>query len=191
GCGGVHAGDGITLDVYEWETAGLIGPNGAGKTTTFELLSRFTRLDSGVVTFDGRDVTCLSPEARGRLGLIRSFQDAALFPTMTVEDVVHLALERVAPTRVVASVFGIAGNERRKQVRAGEIIRFMSLDRFRRKQIRELSTGTRRIAELACMVALQPKLLLLDEPSSGIAQRETERLGDLLSELKIRFGMTL
>lgn len=189
--GGVHAVDGISLDVRSGEILGVIGPNGAGKTTTFELLGGFTRPDAGVVWYDGRDITWLRPEDRARLGLIRSFQDAALFPTLTVVEVVQLSLERVAPTRVVSSILGLHGADRAKEERARHIISFMGLERFWAKQVRELSTGTRRITELACLVALEPTLLLLDEPSSGIAQRETEQLGRVLAELKERFNMTM
>jgi ABC-type branched-subunit amino acid transport system ATPase component len=105
--------------------------------------------------------------------------------------VIQLALERVSPTRIVSSTLGLHGLERAKERRARQIISFMGLDPFWSKQVRELSTGTRRIVELAAMVALEPTLLLLDEPSSGIAQRETEQLGRLLSEIKDQFGMTL
>ncbi len=189
--GGVKAVDGVSLEVRAGETVGVIGPNGAGKTTMFELLAGFTRADTGGVWFDGRDITWMSPEERGRLGLIRSFQDAALFPTLTVVEVIQLALERVAPTRIISSTLGLHGLERAKERRARQIISFMGLDPFWNKQVRELSTGTRRIVELASMVALEPTLLLLDEPSSGIAQRETEQLGRLLSELKDQFGITL
>ncbi|MFN2595092.1 MAG: ATP-binding cassette domain-containing protein [Actinomycetota bacterium] len=189
--GGVRAVDGVSLRVRSGETVGLIGPNGAGKTTTFELLGGFTRADSGAIVFDGLDVSHLNAEARARLGLIRSFQDAALFPTMTVEEVVKVALERVLPTRVVLSTIGLPVNERSKTEKARELIDFMGLDTFRTKQIRELSTGTRRITELACLIATEPTLLLLDEPSSGIAQKETEQLGRLLDQLKQQFDMTL
>ncbi|MGH9187662.1 MAG: ABC transporter ATP-binding protein, partial [Acidimicrobiales bacterium] len=172
-------------------TLGLIGPNGAGKTTTFELLGGFTRADEGQVFFDGQEVSRLGPEARGRLGLIRSFQDAALFPTMTVTDTVRLALERGAPTSFLGSALGFAGSERAKRDQARELIAFMGLDAYRDKQAQELSTGTRRITELTCLVALRPRLLLLDEPSSGIAQRETEALGRLLEDLKAQLDTTL
>ena len=182
----------VSLLVRTGETVGLIGPNGAGKTTTFELLGGFTRADRGVVLFDQRDVTRLGPEARGRLGLIRSFQDAALFPTMTVTEAVKLALERVTPTRFLSSVAGLTvGAERAKDRAARDLVGFMGLDAYRDKQIQELSTGTRRITEIACLVALRPSLLLLDEPSSGIAQRETEALGQLLANLKAQLGLTL
>ena len=191
GFGGVHAVDGVSFSVLAGETLGLIGPNGAGKTTTFELLGGFTKLDAGRVTFARRDVTLLGPEARGQLGLIRSFQDAALFPTMTVEETVMVALERVLPTNVVPSLLGWSRRERTKQRHARELVAFMGLDRYRDRQIAELSTGTRRITEIACLVALQPVLLLLDEPSSGIAQRETEALGQLLRDLKEQLGLTM
>lgn len=189
--GGVHAVKDVSLHVREGETVGLIGPNGAGKTTTFELIGGFTKADRGRVMFLDRDVSGLSPDARARLGLIRSFQDAALFPTMTVTESVMLGLERVRPTSFMLSLTGWAGGERGKERAARELVSFMGLDRYRDKQIRELSTGTRRITEITCLVALEPTFLLLDEPSSGIAQRETEALGGLLDNLKRDLGLTL
>jgi ABC-type branched-subunit amino acid transport system ATPase component/ABC-type branched-subunit amino acid transport system permease subunit len=189
--GGVAAVDDVSLDVRVGEVVGLIGPNGAGKTTTFELLGGFTRADGGRVIFNGEDVSSLSPEQRGRRGLIRSFQDAALFPTMTVLDAARLSFERVSPTSFFGSVLGLRGGERDKDRRARELVAAMGLDAYRNKQIQELSTGTRRITEIACLIALQPTMLLLDEPSSGIAQRETEALGHLLREIKEQLNLTL
>lgn len=189
--GGVTAVDGVTFDVRTHETVGLIGPNGAGKTTTFELLGGFTRLDTGAVHFGGRDITRLRPEQRGRLGLIRSFQDAALFPTMTVHEAVMLSLERRTPTRPVRSVLGLPDRRRDKDRQARDLLGTMGLGSYQDKQIRELSTGTRRITELACLVGLEPVLLLLDEPSSGIAQSETEALGRLLRELASTLDVTM
>src|SRR5204862_1249361 len=101
--GGLVAVDDVSFRVHAGETVGLIGPNGAGKTTTFELLGGFTRADTGRVVFDRRDISYAGPEERARLGLIRSFQDAALFPTMTVKETVMLAFERVQPTRFFSS----------------------------------------------------------------------------------------
>jgi ABC-type branched-subunit amino acid transport system ATPase component/ABC-type branched-subunit amino acid transport system permease subunit len=189
--GGVHAVQDVTFDVRPGEVVGLIGPNGAGKTTLFELIGGFTKADAGTVLFDGDDITRIGPEGRGRRGLIRSFQDAALFPTMTVIETVMLAHERTDPTRMVPALLGFSGADRRKEARARELVGAMGLYGFRNKQIRELSTGTRRITELACLVALEPTLLLLDEPASGIAQRETEALGDLLLRLKASLDLTL
>ncbi|MHB8464966.1 MAG: ABC transporter permease subunit, partial [Acidimicrobiales bacterium] len=189
--GGVRAVEDVSLDVYAGETLGLIGPNGAGKTTLFELLGGFTKADRGTVVFAGHDVSRLTPTQRARLGLVRSFQDASLFPTMTVLEVVQVSLERTAPTRFLPSVVGWPKAERDKQVRAREFVKMMGLHGYRNTSVRELSTGSRRIVELACLVALEPVLLLLDEPSSGIAQRETEALGDVLIRLKTELDLTL
>jgi ABC-type branched-subunit amino acid transport system ATPase component len=189
--GGVTAVNGVSFSVKAGETVGLIGPNGAGKTTTFELLSGFTSPDGGTVIFDHRDVTAQSPEARAKLGLIRSFQDAALFPTMTVLETVKLGMERVRPSGLLEAVSGVRLAERSRERRAREVVAAMGLDRYRDRQIQQLSTGTRRITEIACLVALEPTLLLLDEPSSGIAQRETEALGALLERLKAELALTM
>jgi ABC-type branched-subunit amino acid transport system ATPase component len=189
--GGLVAVDGVSLSVRENETLGLIGPNGAGKTTLFELLGGFNKRDSGRIVFEGHDITGLRPEQRAQLGLIRSFQDAALFPTLTVIETVELALERSAPTHFWSSVFGFSGTERAREARARQLIGMMGLDRFGKRQIAELSTGTRRIAELTCLIALEPTVVLLDEPSSGIAQRETEELGRLLGRLRGLLNMTV
>ncbi|MFY9586634.1 MAG: branched-chain amino acid ABC transporter ATP-binding protein/permease, partial [Actinomycetota bacterium] len=189
--GGVHAVDGVSFSIDAGETVGLIGPNGAGKTTTFELLSGFLRPDHGAVWFDGQDVTAFGPEARAQLGLIRSFQDSALFPTLTVTEAVAVATERSFPTRFASSLVLPSASERAKQELARDIVSLMGLDRYRAMQIQELSTGTRRITEMACLVATRPTLLLFDEPSTGIAQRETEALGDVIREIKSALGVTL
>ncbi|MET7780308.1 branched-chain amino acid ABC transporter permease/ATP-binding protein [Streptomyces sp. NPDC005388] len=189
--GGVSAVRNVTLEVVEGETLGLIGPNGAGKTTTFEMLSGFVVPDRGTVHFAGSDVTALAPELRAQRGLIRSFQDSSLFPTMTVREVLALTLERQHRTPVTASVLGMDRTARRRQTVADELIDYFGLGDYRGRTIGELSTGTRRIAELACMMSLRPRLLLLDEPSAGIAQRETEALGVMLRNLKNDFELTL
>jgi ABC-type branched-subunit amino acid transport system ATPase component/branched-subunit amino acid ABC-type transport system permease component len=189
--GGIRAVRGLSFDVRAGETLGLIGPNGAGKTTTFELVAGFVRPDAGTVRYRGVDITRRTPEARARMGLIRSFQDAALFPTLSVAECVALALERTSPTSVALGALGIAPGERRKVARADELLDWMGLSRFRASTVGELSTGTRRITEIACLVALQPEILLLDEPSSGVAQRETEALGELLVRLRAELSLTM
>jgi ABC-type branched-subunit amino acid transport system ATPase component/ABC-type branched-subunit amino acid transport system permease subunit len=189
--GALTAVNDVSLTIREGEILGLIGPNGAGKSTLFEVLSGFTRPDTGDITFAGRSITNLSPEARGRLGLIRSFQDSALFPTLTVLETLELAQTRVAPTRFVPALIGLGGQDRRKTHRARELASLLGLESYASHQILGLSTGTRRIVELACLIALEPKLLLLDEPSSGIAQRETEALGEVLLRLKHHLDVTL
>ncbi len=189
--GGLRAVDNVTIELRAGETLGLIGPNGAGKTTLFELLGGFAQPSSGTVEFLGADVTRKSPSSRASLGLIRSFQDAALFPTLTVLDCVELALEHDDPTRFVRSFLGGGAAHRRKQERAKELVAMMGLNRWRDKPTAELSTGTRRVVELACMIALDPVVLLLDEPSSGMAQRESEMLGEILTPLKQQLDLTL
>lgn len=189
--GGVSAVRNLTLEVIEGETLGLIGPNGAGKTTTFEMLSGFVVPDHGTVHFADSDVTGLAPEQRAQRGLIRSFQDSSLFPTMTVREVLALTLERQHRTPVTASVLGLDRTARKRRTVADELIDYFGLGDYRGRTIGELSTGTRRIAELACMMSLRPRLLLLDEPSAGIAQRETEALGVMLRNLKKDFELTL
>jgi ABC-type branched-subunit amino acid transport system ATPase component/ABC-type branched-subunit amino acid transport system permease subunit len=189
--GGISAVKNVSIEVRRGEIVGIIGPNGAGKTTLFEILGGFNTPDSGVVAYAGYNITASSAERRAELGLIRSFQDAALYPTMTVLDAVRLSLERTDPTRLAPALLGLRGAERRKDATAREIVSSMGLDEYRNKQIREISTGTRRITELACLVALEPVVLLLDEPASGIAQRETEALGGLLRDLKEALDLTL
>jgi ABC-type branched-subunit amino acid transport system ATPase component/ABC-type branched-subunit amino acid transport system permease subunit len=189
--GGVTAVDDVSFEVRSREIVGLIGPNGAGKTTTFELLAGFTRPDRGTVRFDGEDVSGWSPEARSAAGLVRSFQDAALFHTLTVHDAVVVALEVDEPTTFVSAVLGRRGSERRRATAADAILDRFGLAPYRDRRIQELSTGTRRIAELACLVAQRPALLLLDEPASGVAQREIEQLGGVLRALRDDHALTM
>jgi ABC-type branched-subunit amino acid transport system ATPase component len=103
---------------------------------------------------------------------------------MTVADTLLLSLERNAPTHAWRGVFGLPDHNRSRRRRADELIEMLRLGDYRDRQIRELSTGTRRITELACLIGMQPKVMLLDEPSSGIAQRETEALGALLADVR-------
>jgi ABC-type branched-subunit amino acid transport system ATPase component/ABC-type branched-subunit amino acid transport system permease subunit len=189
--GGVQAVDGVSLEVRRGEILGLIGPNGAGKTTTFELLAGFTRADSGHVHLAGADVTRWPPESRAAAGLVRSFQDAGLFATLTVHDALVVALEGEHPTTFLAAITGRRREERRRTAAADGLVERFGLATYRDTRIQELSTGTRRIAELACLVAQRPVLLLLDEPASGVAQREIEALAGLLTGLRRDHDLTM
>jgi ABC-type branched-subunit amino acid transport system ATPase component len=122
---------------------------------------------------------------------VRSFQDARLFPTMTVLETVMLAQEGRLPTTLFAAAVGSQELELPKRRQARELVAAMGLEPYAHTQVQELSTGTRRIAELCCLVATQPRLLLLDEPSSGIAQAETEALSRLLRRIREQLAATL
>jgi ABC-type branched-subunit amino acid transport system ATPase component len=192
--GGVRALEGMSMSVGEGEIVGLIGPNGAGKTTLFECLAGFTAPLRGKVTLLGRDVTKIRPEERARRGLIRSFQDARMFESLTVFQTVLVASEKQHPSHLLPNLFSLPRSRRVEDGKAevaDHFIELMGLMPYRDKQIAELSTGTRRITELACIIALEPKVLLLDEPSSGIAQREVEALGALLLRIKDATGCTM
>ena len=189
--GGVHAVDGVDFEVRVGETVGLIGGNGAGKTTMFELLGGFVAPDSGTITFHGVDITKKNAEKRARLGVIRSFQDAALFSTFTVRDAVLVALERRHRTKVLPALLGLRRHEKAQRIRADELLSMCGLSDYSDAVVSTLSTGTRRITELACMIALDPELLLLDEPSAGIAQRETEALSSVIRTVKEQLGTTV
>ena len=186
--GGVTAVDSVDIDLHQGQILGLIGPNGAGKTTLFDLITGFTPMDAGRIVFQGQDVTRLGAWERAALGLGRSFQDARLWPSLTVEESIAVALHDEAEIQAAfPALMGlprVAESEEDLTEKVDDLIDLMGLSAFANKFISELSTGSRRIVELACMLGHRPSVLLLDEPSSGIAQRETEALGPLL--LRIR-----
>ncbi|MDA8366303.1 MAG: ATP-binding cassette domain-containing protein [Actinomycetota bacterium] len=190
--GGVAALDDVSLSVAPGEILGIIGSNGAGKTTLFDVCSGFTVPDSGHVAMEGREITRLSPARRASQGLGRVFQDARLFPSLTVADTLATALEQSVPVRdPLAEALGLSAvvhSEEAIRDRVEELLVEMGLERYRDSFISELSTGTRRVVELACAVAHRPKVLLLDEPTSGIAQRESEALGELILGLREQTG---
>ncbi len=186
--GDLKAVDDVSFSVEAGETLGLIGPNGAGKTTVFELVSGYLRPEAGTVMFDGVGITGLPPEARSRLGLVRSFQNASLFPTMTPREIVFLACKSAAGR---SFVLGGSRVERDVEDRAGEALAAFGLGAVADQPVSLLSTGSRRLVELAANVALRPRLLLLDEPSAGIAQAETEALGEVIAGIRDAYGITL
>jgi ABC-type branched-subunit amino acid transport system ATPase component/ABC-type branched-subunit amino acid transport system permease subunit len=193
--GGVRAVNGVSLTVAPGEILGIIGSNGAGKTTTFDLCSGFLAPSSGRIFLDGFDVTRDSAATRARRGLARTFQDARLFPALTVAETLSVALERHIVVRdPMASTLGLYAardSERQLARTVDELLELMRLERYRDAFVSELSTGTRRVVELACALGHQPRVLLLDEPSSGIAQREAEALGELLLDIRERTGASL
>ena len=193
--GGVQAVDRVSLAVAPGEIVGLIGPNGAGKTTLFDLVSGFLRPSGGAVLLDGAELTGLSPERRAARGLGRSFQDARLFPAMTVEETIAVALERWVdvrdPFNAALRLPVFQDSEADVRERVDQLVELLGIDAFRSKFVRELSTGSRRVVDLACVVAHAPSVVLLDEPSSGIAQREAEALAPLLRRIRDTLGAAL
>jgi branched-chain amino acid transport system ATP-binding protein len=193
--GGIRAVDDCDLVLRDGEILGLIGPNGAGKTTIFDLVSGFLVPDGGRIVLDGTDITTMAPDKRAWLGLGRSFQDARLVPSLTVAENIAIGLERHLDVRDhVAAAMGLPGVVRLEEDVAwtvADLVELMNLGAYRDKFVRELSTGTRRIVDLAMSIAHDPRVLLLDEPSSGIAQRETEALGPLLQRIRQEAGCAL
>jgi branched-chain amino acid transport system ATP-binding protein len=193
--GGISAVDDVSLTFAAGEIVGIIGPNGAGKTTLFDAISGFVRTDGGTVALDGRDITRWSPETRARNGLGRSFQDSRLFESLTVTETLSVALERwVQGGDPINAVFRLPAHQVTEAAigeRVDELIEMFGLDAFRHKLLRELSTGSRRVVDLACVIAHGPSVVLLDEPSSGIAQREAEALVPLLRRIRDHLDATL
>jgi branched-chain amino acid transport system ATP-binding protein len=197
--GGVRALDGVSFDLRPGEILGFIGPNGAGKTTLFDVISGYTPADSGTIRLLSRgrmvDLHDVPTHIRSWRGLGRSFQDGRLFPGLTVHEAVAVALEQHVEVRdpIAASLHlpTVGDSEKRVNARVDQLIDLLALGAYRDKFVRELSTGTRRVVDLACVLAQGPTVLLLDEPSSGIAQREAEALAPMLRRVRDQLGASL
>ncbi|MFN2465079.1 MAG: MFS transporter [Candidatus Dormibacteria bacterium] len=193
--GGIRALDGVSLNLRQGEVLGIIGPNGSGKTTLLDVISGYQKPDSGTIMYEGVDVTAMAPHERARRKLIRRFQDARLFPSLTVYESILVAQDQrleVRNTLLNAAGLPMARRaERRARVRADRLIELLELGAYRDKFVRELSTGLRRITDLAFVLAAEPKVLLLDEPSSGVAQSESEALAPLLRRVKYETGCSI
>jgi ABC-type branched-subunit amino acid transport system ATPase component len=195
--GGLQVLDGVSFHVDKGEIVGLIGPNGAGKTTLFDVISGFHRPARGHIWFQDVDLVEAKPFQRAWLGMGRTFQTARLFQNETVLDVVKTACHRRMSGGAVKGLLAGAVGSRASMLaeadvheQAKAIVERIGLADYAIKQCSELSYGTLRLTELATILAMQPELVLLDEPSSGIAQRETEALAPLLLELRDELGAT-
>jgi ABC-type branched-subunit amino acid transport system ATPase component/ABC-type branched-subunit amino acid transport system permease subunit len=192
---GVMALDKVSIELRRGEILGLIGPNGAGKTTLFDLVSGFLVPDEGRVLLRDQDLGGLRPAERARQGLARSFQNSRIFPSLTVHQTLCVALDdelRVwDPVAASLHLPTVARSERRLGARADALLETMGLTDFRDKFVADLSTGSRRIVDLACQIGAQPSVILLDEPSAGIAQRETEALVPVLLRVRDLTGASL
>ena len=192
--GGVQALRGASFEVHLGEILGIIGPNGAGKTTLFDVVSGFVAPDAGTIELEGQDVTGMPAARRSQLGLARSFQNARLFPTLTVRENIAVFLERQAVQNPLAGALqlpNVRKAESRISQRVSGFIELLGLEAFEDKFVGELSTGSRRIVDVAGVMAQQPRVLLLDEPTSGLAQAESEALGPLMTRIVKEIGCAI
>lgn len=179
---GLTATDDSSLDVVEGELHALIGPNGAGKTTLINLLSGELQPDAGSIVFDGRDITRTAVHERASSGLVRSFQITSVFPELTALQNVMLAVQALAGHSF--SFLGDVRKDRRLMEPALEALRVVGLADSARRLVANLAHGARRQLELAMVLALEPRLMLLDEPLAGMSGAEAEAMIELLGRLK-------
>jgi ABC-type branched-subunit amino acid transport system ATPase component/branched-subunit amino acid ABC-type transport system permease component len=191
--GGIRAVDAVTLEVNKGELVGLIGANGAGKSTLMNAVSGFVHA-TGQIYLLGRDISRLAPHRRHEAGLGRGFQDARLYSDLTVLETLMVALEARERSRVIPSIVGLPpspASERRKRASARDLIDLLGLGRYADHFICDLSTGTRRVVELGCLVAGNARVVMLDEPTGGLAQRETEAFGPLIVRIRRELGAAM
>jgi branched-subunit amino acid ABC-type transport system permease component/ABC-type branched-subunit amino acid transport system ATPase component len=189
--GGMVAVDHVSLTVEPGEIVGLIGPNGAGKSTLLDAVSGRVRTDGGRIRAFGVELTPLPPEMRAHVGVSRSHQDARLYPGLTVREAVQVALGRTRRSGYLATMVGapwVRAAERAMEDEAAAVIERFGLTAWADTLAGELSTGTRRICDLALQVATGPRILLLDEPTAGVAQRDAEAFGPLIRRLRDELG---
>ncbi len=190
--GGLTAVDDVEFRAMPGEVIGLIGNNGAGKSTLLNAIGGYVPA-KGTVQLLGRDVSRAKAFQRARRGLGRTFQAAKLYPELTVRDTVQLALEARDASSFWGSLLWVPSvkPERKKYAEARELIDFLGLGRYADRYVAELSTGTRRIVELATVLAVAPRVICLDEPTAGVAQREAEAFGPLILRIKDELHATL
>ena len=191
--GGRTIVDGVSLTVQPGEIVGLIGTNGAGKTTIVNAVSGFVP-SSGRIELFGQDVSDMAAYRRSRLGQGRAFQNARLFASLTVRETLMVALESRQRSLLLPSLLALPPSPRaesRKRREADEIISYLGLGRYADALMGELSTGTRRIVELGALIALDSRLMLLDEPTAGVAQKETEAFGPLIETIRSELGAAI
>jgi branched-chain amino acid transport system ATP-binding protein len=192
--GGITALDGVSFDVQRGQIAGLIGPNGAGKTTLFNCLSRLYEYGEGRISFEGRPLEKLRRHQVAPLGIGRTFQNLALFASMTVLD--NIKVGRHARTRkaFLANALrlpGVAAEEADSTRRAQELVRFLGLEAVAQQRVAELPFGTRKRVELGRALASEPSLLLLDEPAAGLNHEEVGALGTLIRAIRDQYRLTV
>jgi branched-chain amino acid transport system ATP-binding protein len=192
--GGIVALDDVSFEVERGRIVGLIGPNGAGKTTLFNCLSRLYQCDNGDIQFDGASLLQVPRHRIAGLGIGRTFQNLALFRTMTVLDNVMVGRHcRTASGFFVNSLRlpGVAREEADTLAKANALIRLLELESVAATRVMDLPFGTQKRVELARALAAEPKLLLLDEPASGLNHEEVGVLGQLIKDIRDRLSLTV
>lgn len=193
--GGVKALSGVSFDVAPGSITAVIGPNGAGKTSLFNTISGFYRPNNGSVHFKGQDITRLPAPKRAHMGLGRSFQNIALFRGMTVLDNIKLGRHAHLKTNVLDALLYI-GRARREEaeLRADieeRIIDFLEIDHIRHAPVAALSYGLQKRVEMARALAMQPEILMLDEPVAGMNREETEDMARFILDVRAEWGVTV
>ncbi|WP_224982265.1 ABC transporter ATP-binding protein [Geomonas agri] len=185
--GGLIALEGISFNVGKGSITGIIGPNGAGKTTLFNVATGIYPPSSGAVLLEGKDISKLPPEGRARLGLVRTFQNIELFGKMTVLENVMVGLHTQSSSGLFACSFRMPwqmSEERRIRARAMELLDFVGIQELAEVQAGTLSFGKGRLLEIARAMALEPKILLMDEPAAGLNSSETAELAELIKRIR-------
>lgn len=185
--GGLTALQGISFEVTKGSITGIIGPNGAGKTTLFNIATGIYPPSAGAVVLEGKDISKLPPEGRARLGLVRTFQNIELFGKMTVLENVMVGLHTRSSSGLFACSFRMPWQmkeELRIRERAQELLAFVGIPELEDVQAGTLSFGKGRLLEIARAMALEPKLLLMDEPAAGLNSSETAELADLIKKIR-------
>lgn len=187
--GGVTALNSVNLHVNEGEIAALIGPNGAGKTTVFNIVTGYYTPTSGEVVLDGESISGLRPYKIARKGLGRTFQNIRLFGDMTAAENVATAADSLNKSGLVGALFGAPRSRRDEKdsmEKAHELLRFIGLDHRAEQMAKNLPYGDQRRLEIARALALNPKVLLLDEPAAGFNPQEKVELGELIRKIRDR-----
>jgi len=190
---GLKALDDVSLTVEQGSLVAVIGPNGAGKTSLFNCISAMYRPQGGRVLFDGRNVAQLATHDTARCGIARTFQELALFHNLSVLDNLLVGRHHLVHTRFWQDVLGTPAAVRSEvahREKVEEIIDFLDLERYRRTPVIVLPYGVRKRVELGRALAMEPRLLLLDEPAAGLNQEETEDMARYILDLKEELGIT-
>ncbi|HKM74614.1 MAG TPA: ABC transporter ATP-binding protein [Stellaceae bacterium] len=192
--GGVRAVESITLSVRRGGLVSVIGPNGAGKTSLLNMISGFYRPDTGAIVFEGRDITGVRPSQVAAMGIARTFQNIALFSGMTVLDNIMLGRHVLMKSGVLSSFvyWGLAQREEvAHRARVEELIEFLELEDLRKQPTSGLAYGLRKRVELGRALALDPKVLLLDEPMGGMNQEEKEDMARFILDINAEWATTI